>query len=345
MPAPTDPTLYKEAKEFIEKKYKTNSPFRSGAIVKQYKQQFQKKHKSGTPYANGGPKNLERFFEEKWVAVNPIIGDSGAPVFRPTKKVNSKTPQLLQDTPRNILRSQVSDKQNLPMTKRLPKYTTLIHHAKKGGALSVGSLKNLLNASYDKKQKKVDNFEQDRDLSTKTSKVYYNPETGQTVVAHKGTTGFTDWANNAVYALGGETLYKTTDRYKEAKQVQRNAEKKYGRDNISTIGHSQGGLQAELLGKKGNETITLNKATRPFSNTQAKNQYDVRTQYDAVSALNPFQTYKPDLTIDAETKNPLTAHSVDTLNKADQNQMIGKGFNPFIVRGKVGGMIVRRFDY
>jgi len=345
MPAPTDPTLYKEAKEFIEKKYKTNSPFRSGAIVKQYKQQFKKKHESGTPYTNEGPKNLERFFEEKWVAVNPVIGESGNPVFRPTKRVSDKTPKLLQDIPSNILRKQVSHKQKIPSEKRLSRYTTVIHHAKKGGALSVGSLKNLLNASYDKKQKTVDNFVQDRDLSTKTSKVYYNPETGQTVVAHKGTTGFTDWANNAMYAVGGENLYKTTDRYKEAKQVQRNAEKKYGRDNISTIGHSQGGLQAELLGKKGKETITLNKATRPFSNTQAENQYDVRTKNDAVSALNPFQTYKPDLTVDAGTSNPLTAHSVDSLNKADQNQMIGKGFNPFIVRGKVGGMIVRRFDY
>ena len=58
-----------------------------------------------------------------------------------------------------------------------------------------------------------------------------------------------------------------------------------------------------------------------------------------------MQTYKPDLTVDAGTYNPLTAHSVDTLDNADQNQMIGRGFNPFIVRGKVGGMIVRRFDY
>jgi hypothetical protein len=345
MPAPTDPALYKEAKEFIEKKYKTNSPFRSGAIVKQYKQQFKKKNESGNPYTNEGPKNLERFFEEKWVAVNPVIGESGKPVFRPTKRVSDKTPRLLQDTPSNILRKQVSHKQKIPMTKRLARYATVIHHAKTGGALSIGSLKNLLNASYDKKTKETDGFIQDRDLSTKTSKVYVNPDTGQTVVAHKGTTGFTDWANNAMYALGGETLYKTTDRYKEAKAVQRGAEKKYGRDNISTIGHSQGGLQAELLGKKGNETITLNKATRPFSNTQASNQYDVRTKNDAVSALNPFQSYKPDLTVDAETYNPLTAHSVDTLNKVDQNQMIGRGFNPFISRGKIGGMIVRRFDY
>jgi len=332
MPTATDPVLYEEAKDFIVSKYKTNSPFRSGAIVKKYKEMYKENHKSDNPFTETNhPKNLTRWFDEKWVAVNPTQNMGGKPVFRPTKKVNSRTPQLLQDTASKVLKQQIALKQKTPITKRLPRYTTVIHHAKQGGALSIGSLKNLLNASYDKKQKQVDNFVQDRDLSTKTSKVYVNPETGQTVVAHKGTTGFTDWANNAMYALGGETLYKTTDRYKEAKQVQKDAEKKYGRDNITTIGHSQGGLQAELLGKKGNEIITLNKATRPFSNTQASNQYDVRTENDLVSAMNPFQTYRPDLIIDAGTKNPLTAHSVDTLDNADQNRMIG-------------GMIVRRFS-
>ena len=54
-----------------------------------------------------------------------------------------------------------------------------------------------------------------------------------------------------------------TPRYKEALQVQQQAEKKYGAKNISTIGHSQGGYQAQLLGANTQEIITLNKATRP----------------------------------------------------------------------------------
>lgn len=186
----------------------------------------------------------------------------------------------------------------------------------KAGKLKSSTLQGLLNASYDKKVRSVDGFQQDRALSTKTSKVYVNPETNQTVVAHKGTDGILDWGNNAVYALGGEKAYKQTGRFKEAQQVQREAQKKYGRENISTIGHSQGGLQAELLGKKGKETITLNKATRPFANTPAENQYDIRTQGDLVSALNPFQSQTNTSTIESNL-NPLAAHSIDTLASVD----------------------------
>jgi len=332
MPAPSDPTLYREAKDFIESKYKTNSPFRSGAVVKHYKQLYKKKHNSDDSYTETNhPKNLKRFFEEKWVSVNPTQNKGGYPVFRPTRKVNAKTPQLLQEIPDNILQKQINLKQSYRQVKRLPKYTTVIHHAKKGGALEVGTLKNLLKASYDKKTRETDGFQKDQDLSTKTSKVYYNPETNQTVVAHKGTTGFTDWFNNLAYAVGGETLYKTTDRYKQAKKVQKSAQQKYGRDNITTVGHSQGGLQAELLGKKGKEIITLNKATKPFGNTRSKNQYDIRAEGDYVSSFNPFQVGpKNETTIKSEHFNPLAEHGLDTLDRLDSKQ-------------KIGGMIVRRF--
>ena len=40
MPTASDPDLYAEAKDFIVSKYKTNSPFRSGAIVKKYKEMY-----------------------------------------------------------------------------------------------------------------------------------------------------------------------------------------------------------------------------------------------------------------------------------------------------------------
>ena len=193
---------------------------------------------------------------------------------------------------------------------------------RKGGKLKSTTLQGLLNASYDKKIKNVDNFEQDRELSTKTSKVYVNPESGQTVVAHKGTDGLLDWTNNAIYAVGGTKAYKQTDRFKEAENVQNKAQQKYGTENLTTIGHSQGGLQAELLGRKGKETITLNKATRPFANKPSKNQYDIRTEGDLVSALNPFQSKKNESTIEADL-NPLAAHSIDTLGLIDTE--IGKG--------------------
>ena len=206
---------------------------------------------------------------------------------------------------------------------------------KKAGALSSQQLQGLLNASYDKKIRNVDGFQQDRELSTKTSKVYINPETGQTVVAHRGTAGVMDWGNNLVYALGGRKAYKHTSRFKEAQRVQKAAEAKYGREHISTIGHSQGGLQAELLGRRGKETITLNKATRPFANSPAGNQTDIRTQNDLVSALNPFQTKKE--TLIKSNLNPLAAHSIDTLEST--NEIFGKG-----VKLKMGGNNITSSD-
>lgn len=195
-----------------------------------------------------------------------------------------------------------------------------------GGKLSTQNLKGLLDASYDPRKKKVGDFILDKGLSSGTSKVYRNEKTGQVVVAHRGTAGILDWGNNAVYALGGKEAYKLTPRYKEAEKVQRRAEKKYGASNVSTIGHSQGGLQSELLGGKSKEIITLNKATRPFESNRNKNQFDVRSERDVVSGLNPFaKKSKKDVSIKAKTYNPLTEHSGDVLNRLDKNRQIGMG--------------------
>lgn len=197
-----------------------------------------------------------------------------------------------------------------------------------GGALAGNEIRGLLDASYDKTVKDVDGgWVKDEDLSTGKSKVFYNPETGKSSVVHRGTVGtISDWKNNAVYALGGKKAYKDTSRYKHAKDVQRAAEAKYGNDNIITLGHSQGGLQAELLGKKGDETITLNKATRPFSNAPGKNQTDIRTTTDLVSAMNPFSKAKNTESISLKGFNPLKAHATTSLKKLG-NKMIGKGMD------------------
>jgi hypothetical protein len=82
------------------------------------------------------------------------------------------------------------------------------------------------------------------------------------------------------------------------------------------VGHSQGGLQAELLGKDSNEIITLNKATWPFEYKKQKNQYDIRTEKDIVSRLNPFQgKSKNDIVIPSNKKSSyLQEHGINTLS-------------------------------
>lgn len=216
-----------------------------------------------------------------------------------------------------------------------PKYIgKVLFKLPKGGKLSVNHLKSLLKSSYSGNQ--VDGYTLDPSLSTKTSKVYLNPNTGQTVVAHRGTSGLSDWFNNAVYAVGGERAYKLTPRYQEAKRVQEAAEKKYGSNKVTTIGHSQGGLQAELLGKNSHEIITLNKATRPFSNHVSNNQYDIRAEKDIVSGLNPFHhksSNQTEVIIPSKTSNPLTEHEIAVLERLEGDRDIGRaegeGFSRF----------------
>jgi len=203
----------------------------------------------------------------------------------------------------------------------------------KGGALAIGQFKNLLNASYTG-ENKVGTFDKDNELSSKTSKVYRDPKTGQVVVAHKGTSGFADWGNNAVYAIGGTRLYKKTKRYKEARNVQKKAEAKYGAQNVTTIGHSQGGLQAQLLGKDSKEILTLNKATVLGQNSHSmpSNQYDIRSSNDIVSKINPFQKKNNnEIQIDSSSHNILKEHSIDTLDRLYHKDMIGRGIH----RGKL----------
>lgn len=179
-----------------------------------------------------------------------------------------------------------------------------------GGKLSSEDFRELLKSSYSGDE--VPGWQMDKDLSTDESKVYTKDGSKQVVVAHQGTTTASDWANNAVYALAGEAGYKKTPRYRRAKAVQKAAHSKYGAENISTIGHSQGGLQAQILGEKSNEIITLNKATRPFSNSKKDNQTDVRAIGDAVSYWD-----KNDKTIEADG-NVLSKHSVDVVPDGEE---------------------------
>jgi len=194
-----------------------------------------------------------------------------------------------------------------------------------GGKLKVNEIKDLVKSTH-RNNNKAGDFELDNEISSSTSKVYRNPNTNQVVVSHRGTKGSKDNINNGVYALGGKELYKYTPRYKEAKRVQDKANKKYGNDNITTLGYSQGGLQAEMLGNNSKEVITLNKSTRPFSNKKSKNQYDIQTQNDIISHLNPFQIKnKNEVIIPSKSNNLLKEHSSNTLDRLDPNLNIGSG--------------------
>ncbi len=202
----------------------------------------------------------------------------------------------------------------------------------RGKGLTASTLRALLEASYSGESNPIGKWNEDEGLSTDTAHVYVNAN-GQVVVAHRGTEGTaSDWGNNLKYASTGEIGYKQTDRFKESKAVQKAAEAKYGADKISTIGHSQGGLLAELLGKDSKEIITVNKATSPWSdNSGGSNQYDIRSDCDKVSMFkDPFKKERRnDTTIKGKRnwyggcKDSVKEHSYDILKRRDDNEMFG----------------------
>jgi len=186
--------------------------------------------------------------------------------------------------------------------------------------LSVSDFANLLKASYNKSPPELINgFILDKSVSSDTAKTYYNPETNQAVIAHRGTQGLSDWVNNAVYAVGGLPLYKYTSRYNEGKKIQDKAIAKYGLSNITTIGSSQGAILARDLGKNTHEVLTFNPAYR--GERRGDNEYSVKSTGDIVSSWQ-LPTMN-DILIPARSKQAIVEHDIDILNRIEQKKYIG----------------------
>ena len=208
----------------------------------------------------------------------------------------------------------------------------------KGSGLKANTLKSMIKSTYDRSE--VEGWQKIMDTPEVTG---FKHPSGQVVVALRGTEGtLVDWQNNAVYGVGGELAYKMTPRYKRAKERVAELERKYNPEDITLIGHSQGGLLAEIVPSKAREIISLNKATRPqdfLFRRRKSNQYDIRSRFDPVSF---FPLQKSNYTIDGVGMNPLKAHSPDIL---EGNKIYGDSKYGFGLRhAKMGGMIVKSFN-
>lgn len=111
MPKINNPELYQQAKAIADQKYSKPSAYKSGFIVKLYKQM------GGTYTDDKKPKNLQRWFKEKWTD----IGHLDYPVYRPTKRINKKTPLTPNEIDPNNLLQQIILKQ-LIKEHNLPKF-------------------------------------------------------------------------------------------------------------------------------------------------------------------------------------------------------------------------------
>ena len=209
----------------------------------------------------------------------------------------------------------------------------------KGGGLKANTLKSMIKSTYDRSE--VEGW--DKVMDTPEVSAFKHPS-GQVVVALRGTEGTAkDWSNNAVYGIGGELMYKQTPRFKRAKERVAQLEKQYNPEDITLIGHSQGGLLAEIVPSNARERITLNKATRPqdfLFRRRKKNQYDIRSRFDPVSF---FPLQKSNYTIDGVGLNPLKAHSPDILegNKIYGDKKYGNGLRH---AKRAGSIRVRSFN-
>ena len=115
MPTPTDINLYNKAKKIADEVYKKSSAYKSGFIVKKYKEL------GGTYKDDNKPKNLKRWYSEKWMD----IGNKEYPVFRPTKRINEKTPLTPNEIDKDNLRKQIKLKQKIKGKKNLPPFKPL----------------------------------------------------------------------------------------------------------------------------------------------------------------------------------------------------------------------------
>lgn len=193
-------------------------------------------------------------------------------------------------------------------------------------AIKTKTLGDVLKYSYNHKKGRranFDGYQLDEQLSGKRAQVYRNDE-GKAIVAHRGTQGLRDWITDAGFALGIKGR-----RFKHAAKVQRAAEKKYGSENISTVGHSLGAALAEENGKRSKNVVTLNKPTRPqdLFKRQRENQVDIRSSLDPVSVLAPLRYHNPkrNITIKSETYDPLIEHSTGVLDRIQGGKLIING--------------------
>lgn len=153
----------------------------------------------------------------------------------------------------------------------------------------------------------INNYERDNALSGRRAQVYHNPMSGDTVVVHRGTGSVKDIFNDLT--LVNTDLFKKTKRFKHAQKIQNQAKQKYGAENVTTLGHSLGGIVSEQLNDGTGKVATFNKASVGGVKTKP-NQTDYRTTTDVVSVLSAKDKGKGKKKT-LLNLNPFKAHGVD----------------------------------
>lgn len=99
MSKPKDQKLYDRIKGNVYRENPTHSAYRSGQIVKKYKAAYKKKYGEGAAYTGKKTKaGLTRWFKEDWrTEKGKKTYKEGGTIFRPTKRISSKTPTTMKE--------------------------------------------------------------------------------------------------------------------------------------------------------------------------------------------------------------------------------------------------------
>ena len=176
-------------------------------------------------------------------------------------------------------------------------------------------IRPILDASYQPKKLAAktlakSGFTLDKKLSTNESKVFVD-SMGNPNIAFRGSKTVKDFLiSDPLLAIGASRF---DPRFKEAKSLTKQVENKYGKP-ADVFAHSLGGAIAERSGASGN-IYTFNKGVgiADIGKKIPKNQTDIRTKADLVSALSLTQKYNGNQQTIKGSLNPIKAHGVDQL--------------------------------
>lgn len=125
MAIPEDQKLYDSVKKKVYKRMPSHSAYRSGILVKEYKQAFKKKYgEKKSPYKGKKKKNapLARWMKEEWRNQRGEVGyKKKGDVYRPTKRINKKTPATFKEISKKDLKKAQKEKKETGRVKKFKK--------------------------------------------------------------------------------------------------------------------------------------------------------------------------------------------------------------------------------
>jgi predicted esterase YcpF (UPF0227 family) len=185
----------------------------------------------------------------------------------------------------------------------------------------------------------LDGFVIDAQLSGTKNQVFYNRQTGEVVLAYKGTNlRNTEDLWDDYHILHPLLDESKTDRFKRADELYQQVLEKYGSDvTIKSVGHSLGGEVALAVGEKHdlethayNPGLSANQALTQRSETNNHKTYIYRTANDPVSFGSYINQNKNREIVSVEQKHMFDSHSISNFTQ-DKQDTVREAFD--VVQG------------